>query len=59
METDNLLSIILSAIIGITGYVLLFIFYGWKLVVCILLIHWCINCERNDYINKIFRKDNK
>lgn len=41
-----------TVILGITGYVLLFIFFGWKMDLCIFIIHWAINCERNIYINK-------
>ena len=42
----------MTVLIGITGYVLLFIFFGWKMCLCIFVIHWAVNCERNIYIDK-------
>ena len=34
---------LVSAIIGIAGYVLMFVWFGWKLALIMFLFHWSIN----------------
>jgi hypothetical protein len=47
---------IIASIIGVIGYVLLFILCGPKIGTTVLIINWFINYERNNYINNILDK---
>ncbi len=44
---------IITNIIGIVGYVLLFILVDPKIGTTVFIINCFINCERNNYINNI------
>lgn len=46
----------IGMLIGIVAMVLAFIWFGWKLVVVLLLAMWGNNIERFAQINEIFKR---
>jgi hypothetical protein len=52
MRKKRIVNLIIGAVIGMSGFALVWIYSGWELALAIVLINWGNNIEQSNRLDK-------